>query len=100
MIRNYKRHFNSGDKPIYTQKQYAKMIEALENKGFQSLGSCMWRYRSKNKEKFITVRIDFAGYVVVNFNNKLTRAMTPAEVIEGTNYLKGKEDHPVIYLPP
>lgn len=93
----YMHRYEKGEQ-IFSEKQYAKMIEALENKGFRCLGSRMWHYRSKNKRKFITVRIDFAGYIIVNFNGRLTKAMTPSQVIAGSNFIKGKEDHPVIYV--
>ena len=87
------------DKPVHTQRQYSKMVDVLEAKGFQHLGSAMWLYRTEDRKKFISIRIDLAGYIIVNFNNKTTRTLTPAQIIAGTNYLKDKGGHPVLCLP-
>ncbi len=86
------------NKSIYSEKDYGAMVEALEIKGFTAIGDKMWMYRNKGGAKFINVRIDFAGYIVVNFNNATVKSLTPKQVLEGLNYLKGKGSYPVLFV--
>ncbi len=82
----------------HSSKEYAAMVDALTVKGFLPTGEDLWRYSNKAKTKWISVRIDFSGFVVVNFSDTLVKVMSPQQVMHGLNYLRGTSTVPTWFI--